>query len=341
MADQPHAYSDQPLLRAIIILFIIVSTIAFLLRLASRRIGRVKWQLDDTLVLLGSLTFNAFMGLTLADIEYGGVGSHQASLPSTTLRTWAKFLLPSSLVYIYAVTFPKLAIVAFYLSSFFDHRASKIICYVTAVTLCLNIIANTAAGLAICRPLRALWDGGIADHCFNISAWLRYGRVVNVVSGVVLLVLPVPHVFRLKLALGVNFAVVVMFLMGSFGLVASILGLARIPTTDAAADATFSAALVFLWSTVEIGMYQLAACMVAYLPLGKWIMSKIRPGPDDVERKEPNFVPRRRVDIYHPVRDYGDGEMAFAHEIGSAYSVGEMGVIRIGRRVYVEPVEWI
>jgi hypothetical protein len=125
------------------------------------------------------------------------------------------------------------------------------------------------------------------------------------------------------------------------GLVASILGLSRIPTTDAAADATYSAALVFLWSTVEIGMYHLAACMVAYLPLGKWIMSKIRTEPDDVERKEPNFVPRRRVDIYHPVRNYGDGEMAFVHEIGSAYSVGEMGVIRIGRRVYEEPVESI
>jgi hypothetical protein len=65
MAERPPAYSDQPLLRAIIILFIIVSTITFLLRLASRGIGRVKWQLDDTLVLLGWLTFNAFMGLTL------------------------------------------------------------------------------------------------------------------------------------------------------------------------------------------------------------------------------------------------------------------------------------
>jgi hypothetical protein len=65
MADQPPTYSDQPLLRAITILFIILSTIVFLFRLASRRIGHLKWQLDDTLVLLGWLTFNAFMGLTL------------------------------------------------------------------------------------------------------------------------------------------------------------------------------------------------------------------------------------------------------------------------------------
>jgi hypothetical protein len=68
MAEQPPRYSDQPLLRAIIILFIILSTIAFLLRLASRRIGHVKWQLDDTLALLGWLTFNVFMGITLGMI---------------------------------------------------------------------------------------------------------------------------------------------------------------------------------------------------------------------------------------------------------------------------------
>jgi hypothetical protein len=65
MADKPPAYSDQPLLHAIIILFITVSTITFLLRLASLRIGREKWQLGDMLALLGWLTFNAFMGLTL------------------------------------------------------------------------------------------------------------------------------------------------------------------------------------------------------------------------------------------------------------------------------------
>jgi hypothetical protein len=131
----------------------------------------------------------------------------------------------------------------------------------------------------------------------------------------------------------------------SSGLVASIIGLALIPTANAASDDTYSAAQIFLWSTLEIGMYHLAACMIAYQPLGKWIMSMIRAEPDDVERKEPSFVPRRRVDISRPVRDYGDGEVAFVHEMGSAYTLassgeGSMGV-RIGRRVYVEPVEWI
>ncbi|KAL3486915.1 hypothetical protein BJX62DRAFT_241496 [Aspergillus germanicus] len=346
MADQPPTYSDQPLLRAIIILFIILSIISFLLRLTSRRIGHVKWQLDDILVLLGWLTFNAFMGLTLADIEYGGVGLHQASLPPSTLRTWAKFLLPSNLIYTYTVNLPKLAIVIFYITSFSKHRLSKIICYVTAILLSLSMIANTAAGLAICRPLHALWDGGAAGHCFDINAWLRCGRVVNVVSGVVMLVLPVPHVMQLKLSLGVKIAVVIMYLVGGFALVASIIGLARIPTSKTVLNDTYASAQVLLWSTVEIGMYHLAACIIAYLPLSKWIISKIRAEPDDVERKEPSFVPRRRVDICRPVRDYGDGEVAFVHEMGSAHTLassgeGSMGVIRIGRRVYVEPVEWI
>lgn len=65
-----------------------------------------------------------------------------------------------------------------------------------------------------------------------------------------------------------------------------------------------------------------------------------------MKRKEPSFVPRKRVDICRPVRDYGDGEVAFVPEMGSAYTLasskeGSMGVIRIGRRVYVEPIEWI
>ncbi|KAL2827120.1 hypothetical protein BJY01DRAFT_255788 [Aspergillus pseudoustus] len=341
--------SRQPLLLSVVILFIVVSTIAVLLRLASRKVGHIKWQLDDTLVILGWLTFNAFMGLTIADIRHGGVGLHQASVSTTALSNWAKFLLASSLVYIYAVGFPKLAIVVLYITSFSSHRASKIICYITGITLCVSIAANTAAGFAICRPLHALWDGGIAEHCFNINAWFRYGRVVNIVSDVVMLVLPVPHVVKLNLRPGVKLAVLATFLLGSVGLIASVIGFTRISTTNAVADNTWSAAQIFLWSTVEIGMYHVAACMIAYLPLARWIWDRIRPQPANADLNEASgvseYMARRRVGVRTPMGDYEDYEMGFVvdpdAERGSGGSsegsetYGSAEVIKVGRRVFV------
>ncbi|KAL3459190.1 hypothetical protein BJX64DRAFT_291443 [Aspergillus heterothallicus] len=372
-SEEYLAESRQPLLQSVVILFIVISTVTVILRLASRKVGHVRWQLDDTLVILGWFTFNVFMGLTIgtsltlpphsyvrvahlslhdrhltrpADMKHGGVGLHQASVTYTALSNWAKFLLASSLVYIYAVGFPKLAIVVLYISSFSSHRPSKIICYVTGLALCLSIAANTAAGFAICRPLHALWDGGIADHCFNINAWFRYGRVVNIVSDVVMLVLPIPHVVKLNLRPGVKVAVLFTFLLGSVGLVASIIGFTRISTTNAVADNTWSAAQIFLWSVVEIGMYHVAACMIAYLPLGKWIWGKMRPEPvEKVDAFASNgvreYMARRRVDVRTPMGDYQDYRMGFVEDERGSFGSGsgETVFVKVGRRVFVEHVE--
>ncbi|KAL4934340.1 uncharacterized protein BDV17DRAFT_286057 [Aspergillus undulatus] len=316
-----------------------MSTINFLLRLLSRKVGKVKWQLDDTLVFLGWIFFNGFMGLTIADMKYGGVGLHQASITRTMFANWAKFLLASSLVYIYAVGFPKLAIVALYISSFSSHRPSRIICWVTLIALITSMAANTGAGFAICRPLHALWDGGILEHCFNINVWYRYGRVVNIVSDVVMLALPVPHVIRLHLDMRIKVAVLVTFLLGSVGLIASIIGFTRIATTNAVADNTWSAAQIFLWSVVEIGMYHVAACMIAYLPLARWLWFKLRPQSTGIAGAQSSNTSARCLQAPDFGENWDFGEMVTVTDV-EAVASSEAGPsareIRVESQVIVE-----
>jgi hypothetical protein len=55
------------------------------------------------------------------------------------------------------------------------------------------------------------------------------------------------------------------------GLIAGLIALFTFSTTNAVTDNTWTAALLIIWTLVEVGMYLIASCLIAYQPLAKWI----------------------------------------------------------------------
>ncbi|KAE8373315.1 hypothetical protein BDV26DRAFT_301162 [Aspergillus bertholletiae] len=254
MANTTVEYSDaylaetrQPMILTVTVIFVALTTIALILRFISHRIGNVRGHLDDVFIVVGWLFYLAFVGITIGDIKYGGVGLHQVRVEQmdiTMLTTWAKSLLVVSFVYIWSVVFPKLSILYLYLALFGISKPSRIVCYATGILVVANAIANTAAGFALCR---------IERHCFNINDWFRYARVVNIVSDVILLILPIPHIYRLQSSTRLKAGLFFTFLLGSI---------------------TWSATALIVWSVVEVGMYIIATCLISYLPLLKYLWRK-------------------------------------------------------------------
>lgn len=135
-------------LLAITILIIILVSICVGLRFYARRLGEVKWGVDDTLILPGTIFCLALCTCALsksdlymtdenlrltcipAQLQIAGVGYHQAFIAATApdepLRQ-AKFVPVTSLVYLAAVLFPKLAILAMYLRVFIS-RPYRVAC---------------------------------------------------------------------------------------------------------------------------------------------------------------------------------------------------------------------
>lgn len=268
------AEDRQPTLLSVAITFLVLSTSAVILRFVSRRIGRVGFQHDDIYIILGWLFYVALISVAIGDMRYGGVGLHQArviTIDPVMIQTWAKFLLAIAFIYIFSVILPKLAVLSLYISIFNRHRASRITCYVTGFLMIGNCIGCAAAGFAVCTPLRKLWDPQVDGHCVNINAWFRYSRIVNIVSDVIMLVLPIPHVIRLQSTMRLKIGLLITFLLGSVGLIAGLIALFTFSTTDAVTDNTWNAALLIIWTLVEVGMYLIAACLISYQPLAKFI----------------------------------------------------------------------
>ncbi|KAF7117557.1 hypothetical protein CNMCM5793_006609 [Aspergillus hiratsukae] len=252
------AEDRRPALLSVAITFLVLSTSAVILRFVSRRIGRVGWHHDDIYIILGWIFYVALISVAMGDMHYGGVGLHQArvmAIDPVMLQTWAKFLLAIAFIYIVAVILPKLAVLSLYISIFNRHRVSRITCYVTGFLMIGNCIGCAAAGFAVCRPLRRLWDPSVDGHCVNINAWFRYSRIVNIVSDVVMLILPIPHVIRLQSTMRLKVGLLITFLLGSVGLIAGLIALFTFSTTNAVTDNTWTAALLIIWTLVELVSY--------------------------------------------------------------------------------------
>lgn len=152
------------------------------------------------------------------DVTEGGVGHHIAALEITDpgkIVVWAKLVVGIPIVYLAAVLFPKLAILAIYLR-IFTKKPYRRACYALAVLLIANWIATTVAGLLVCIPLRYLWDRTVAGgHCFDINAYFRWSSLVNILTDVIMLILPLPVIWKIHTSRNIKIGLTFTFATGS------------------------------------------------------------------------------------------------------------------------------
>ena len=76
-------------------------------------------------------------------------------------------------------------------------------------------IANTFITIFQCSPVPYAWDKTIEDgKCFNELSFARFMAIPNVVDGFVMLVMPIPLVWKLELAIQQKIALTATFLHG-------------------------------------------------------------------------------------------------------------------------------
>lgn len=140
-------------------------------------------------------------------MKYGGIGYQEAAFSLTTPEKFKirfQFNVAIPLLYLAAVVFPKLAILALYLRVFTRPRF-RIACYVLATCILANWIGSTVAGLLLCRPLAYLWHRIIlGGHCLDMNPWRRWASLVNIVTDVAMLILPLPEVWQLHTPRGTS-----------------------------------------------------------------------------------------------------------------------------------------
>lgn len=152
-------------------------------------------------------------------VQYGGSGRHQAWImmnDPTKMVHWYKCVLASEMLCYPAIALPKVSVLLLYLRVFTD-KPSRIIAHCLIYILLAYIVAFSIATGLQCIPLEYQWNPTIpgGGSCFNVTLFWKSLSFPNIITDVIIMILPLPMVFSLQLSTGRKIGVLVVLLSGS------------------------------------------------------------------------------------------------------------------------------
>lgn len=120
------------------------------------------------------------------------------------------------IIYGASIALSKCAILLLYIRVFITTKKSfTITAYAVGFVIIATAIANTFISILQCSPQAFAWDKSMqGGGCIDEIAWTRYMAIPNVVTGIVMLIMPLPVVWRLNISIAAKIALTATFLHG-------------------------------------------------------------------------------------------------------------------------------
>ncbi|KAI9037122.1 uncharacterized protein KD926_000839 [Aspergillus affinis] len=311
-----------------------------LLRFVVRFTTRTKFTIADWLILFSLVLFVVFAALLIHYIVDGpGPGTFEltdfvinAKIGGMMWsRAFMQTLYVADLFYISSITFIKISILAFFHSLF---SISVIFQRFNLLAIALSIVwffVFFFINAFLCRPVHMLWDAmGSVEYCFpSGSVWLGL-EVTNCIIDFYILLLPLAMINTLKLNFVRKCQVGGIFLLGGLACVTSIIKIAYM--WNPKSPEVVRLPMTMFWSSVQLGVATLCACMPTYAALFKTAREKIT-------RNYPSRNPAVKPSHYYRMgEDSSNVKSQFT--VGSAspsYQMDQMepGAIYVNRSVDV------
>ncbi|KAJ5781183.1 hypothetical protein N7457_006343 [Penicillium paradoxum] len=242
--------------RGITLCVAILCTTLYIRRFVVKSFG-----LDDYLVILSLILVNGFSALAYT-ITYYGLGDHQRNVIARgDLVVWLKIYYAALCSYLVVAAAVKLSLIAFIMRVFPQRYVQRIgygiIAFIVAFTLSGELLLAFQ-----CKPVHAFWDKTILTaECFTndtLFAITMYQGVLMFICDVVIIVLPMPAIWRLHMALKKRLLI---FFLFSFGFIACAAALVRFTTLVYTKDATDMTSMSLIWMEIEFNFGLLAGSL--------------------------------------------------------------------------------
>lgn len=147
-------------------------------------------------------------------VKYCAAGRHVVVATKGEINTWLKGAFVEELVYYPSVSFPKLAILCLYLR-IFTTRFYRYSAHICAWIIISSIVVFIIVSLTACKPLAFKWNKTIQGHCIDQVASYRYVSLPNLITDLIILILPHPVIWHLHTGRIQKVALTITFLTGS------------------------------------------------------------------------------------------------------------------------------
>ncbi|PSN72073.1 hypothetical protein BS50DRAFT_617409 [Corynespora cassiicola Philippines] len=170
--------------------------IIVLLRFASRITLKTKLSWDDVFTALGTITSTIIFAL-YSYLARSGLGYP----PTMTIVNYSfngKLNLTNEVLYGFGIVCARLSALLLYLRVFVDLRLQAVIKTFMAITVML-LISLTLWDVFICRPVSMNWNLNVEGKCSSRVAPYVTACAIAIVSDLIVLILPMPLIWRLNL----------------------------------------------------------------------------------------------------------------------------------------------
>ena len=120
------------------------------------------------------------------------------------------------MLYGFSIAASKCAILLLYMRIFTSRmRLFRALCYVVGFVIVATCIANTIVAIFSCSPVNYAWNKSVSGgQCIDQVAFARFMSIPNIITGAIMLVMPLPLVWDLNVAMAVKIALTATFLHG-------------------------------------------------------------------------------------------------------------------------------
>ncbi|KAH0491322.1 hypothetical protein TgHK011_002759 [Trichoderma gracile] len=270
LSPDEAAQSHADLVRIPSIVFFAVTPIFVFIRFwnrISRRTG-VGWD-DGTIAVsfVCTLLVQIFM---MISCNYG-FGKHIGSLSVSDRLAALKWFYVAQIFYKLTINLTKMSIVLLYLRIFVQ-RWFRIACYILLGIVTSYAIASTATSIWQCTPIRGAWDKSVNPTCISLTMNWYANAGYSIATDVLILLLPMQPIWASKLPLAQKRALMVVFALGSFVTVTSIMRATTLNFSTTSPDTTFDITST-LWTIIEENVAIICAC----LPMCRMVLAFLFP----------------------------------------------------------------
>ncbi|KAG9250217.1 uncharacterized protein F5Z01DRAFT_419265 [Emericellopsis atlantica] len=273
----PVVQPDQKAVLGVAISFAIPPVLAVCARLAARHVANRKLDTNDYLIMVAMVMAVALEAVSITGVIQCGIGyGHTLDIIAefgpepvinlSKLRTDPSLLIPLQILWALSLSVSKVSILLLYIRVF--PVTSLMWCACGAIVLiAVWAVGTVIAGLTICQPFAFNWDKTIpGGSCGDQVLSFTITGIVNLITDVMVLALPLPYLVRLQLPTYKKMVLIGVFSIGFLTCVVSGFRIHTLSSMDFA-DITYSIPLANIFSGLEPSIAVILACVPLLRPL--------------------------------------------------------------------------
>ncbi|KAF2110339.1 hypothetical protein BDV96DRAFT_465101, partial [Lophiotrema nucula] len=210
--------------------------------------------------------FSALVCSCFACVSKGGLGQHYASLNETELMLFMKYSYFSILFYNLSLCLTKFSILFLCLRVFAPSDWRKA-CMVVLVFISIYTTWVILVSILSCIPIPSYWDKSINGWCFPTAVLWWVNASLNIFTDFLVVTLPIPGIAKLQLPMKQKIGVALVFALGFFVCIISIVRLYALKIGIRTHDPTYDNYAIAIWSVVEVNGAIVGACLPTLKPL--------------------------------------------------------------------------